>query len=168
MRQHADSAVPPKPPLERLATMAAPAELARFRVSAKTPADRVRIGEHMLRRNPDWIRPYLLLAEHAPAPFVRNIYLAQAVSVGRRTWAPWLKGSQGVAWWADKATQPFMTALAMYGVEMARNGTTWMATKCLKQLLELDPADNIGAVDLFAEAGLIHPGADPSPPGRMT
>ncbi len=51
---------------------------------------------------------------------------------------------------------------------MAHNGTTWMATKCLKQLLELDPADNIGAVDLFAEAGLIHPGAEPSPPGRMT
>ena len=50
-----------------------------------------------------------------------------------------------------------MTALAMYGVEMVHEGTTWMAAKCLKQLLELDPADNIGAVDLFAEAGLIHP-----------
>ena len=30
-----------------------------------------------------------------------------------------------------------------------------------------DPADNIGAVDLFAEAGLIHPGVDPSGPGRI-
>ena len=51
-----------------------------------------------------------------------------------------------------------MTALAMYGVGMAHEGTNWMATKCLKLLLELDTADNIGAVDLFAEAGLIHPG----------
>lgn len=122
----------------------------------------------MLRRNPCWIRPYLLLAEHAPTPFVRNVYLAQAVSVGRRVGEPWLKGDQKIAWWTDKATQPFMTALAMYGVEMTHKGTTWMATKCLKQLLTLDPADNMGAVDLFAEAGLIHPGAEPSTPGRIT
>ena len=147
--------------------MAGPAEVARFKASSKTPADKIRLGEHMLRRNPDRIGPYLLLAEHAPAPMVRNVYLARAVSVGHRVWEPWLKGDQTIAWWTDKATQPFMTALAMYGVEMAHNGTTWMATKCLKQLLELDPADNIGAVGLFAEAGLIHPGAEPSPPGRM-
>ena len=51
---------------------------------------------------------------------------------------------------------------------MVHSGTTWMATKCLKQVLELDPADNIGAVDLFAEAGLIHPGAELSTLGRMT
>ena len=132
-----------------------------------TPADRVRIGEHMLRRNPDWIRPYLLLAENAPTPFVRNVYLAQAVGVGRRLWGPWLKGNQIIAWWTDKATQPFMTALVMYGVEMAHKGTISMAKGCLKLLLELDPADNIGAVDLFAEAGLIHPGAGSPKPGRM-
>ena len=60
-----------------------------------------------------------------------------------------------------------MTALAMYGVGMAHEGTNWMATKCLKLLLELDTADNIGAVDLFAEAGLIHLGVEPSGPGRM-
>lgn len=88
MKQQKEPAVPARPPLERLATMADPAELARFRASAKTPADRVRIGEHMLKRNPDWIRPYLLLAENAPTPFVRNVYLAQAVSVGRRVWGP--------------------------------------------------------------------------------
>ena len=168
MSEHTDSAARHKPPIERLSTMADPTEVARFKASAKTPADKVRLGEHMLNRNPDRIGPYLLLAEHAPASMVRNVYLAQAVSVGRRVWAPWLKGDQTIAWWTDKATQPFMTALAMYGVEMAHNGTTWMATKCLKQLLKLDPADNIGAVDLFAEAGLIHPGAEPSTPGRMT
>lgn len=156
------------PPLERISTMADAREVARFRASAKTPADRIRLGEHMLRRNPDRIRPYLLLAEHAPAPMIRNVYLGQAVSAGHRLWAPWLKGEQTIAWWTDEATQPFMTALAMYGLEMAHNGTTWIATKCLKQLPELDPADNIGAVDLFAEAGLIHPGAEPSPPGRIT
>ena len=103
-----------------------------------------------------------------PRLITRNVYLAQAVSVGRRVWEPWLKGDQTIAWWTDKATRPFMTALAMYGVEMAHNGTTGMATRCLKQLLELDPADNIGAFDLFAEAGLIHPGAEPSTPGRRT
>ena len=167
MSEHTDSAARHKPPIERLSTMADPTEVARFKASAKTPADKVRLGEHMLNRNPDRIGPYLLLAEHAPASMVRNVYLAQAVSVGRRVWAPWLKGDQTIAWWTDKATQPFMTALALYGVEMAHKGTTWMATKCLKQLLTLDPADNIGAVDLFAEAGLIHPGAEPSTPGRM-
>ena len=60
-----------------------------------------------------------------------------------------------------------MTALRMYGVEMAHKGTTWMAIKYLKQLLKLDPADNMGAVDIFAEAGLIHRGAESSKPGRM-
>ena len=152
---------------ERSLPWPTPREVERFRASAKTPADKIRLGEHMLRRNPDRIGPYLLLAEHAPAPMVRNVYLAQAVSVGRRVWGPWLKGDQTIAWWTDKATQPFMTALAMYGLEMAHNGTTWIATKCLKQLLELDPADNIGAVDLFAEAGLIHPGLEPFTPGKM-
>ena len=168
MEKHTDTIPRPKPARERLSNMADPAEVARFRASAKTPADKIRLGEHMLRQNPDRIGPYLLLAEHAPAPMVRNVYLAQAVSVGRRVWGPWLKGDQTITWWTDEATQPFMTALAMYGVEMAHKGTNGMATKCLKQLLELDPADNIGAVDLFAEAGLIHPGAEPSPPGRMT
>ena len=32
---------------------------------------------------------------------------------------------------------------------------------------KLDPADSMGAVDLFAEAGLIHPGTESSKPGRM-
>ena len=168
MEKHINTAVPPTPQHERLSTMADPREIARFRASAKTPADKIRLGEHMLRRNPDRIGPYLLLAEHASAPMVRNVYLAHAVRVGRRVWEPWLKGDQTIAWWTDEATQPFMTALAMYGVEMAHTGKTRMATKCLKQLLELDPADNIGAVDLFAEAGLIHPGAEPSTRGRMT
>lgn len=81
--------------------------------------------------------------------------------------APWLTGDQTIAWWTAEATQPFMTALAMYGVEMTHKGTTSMAKGCLRLLLELDPADNIGAVDLFAEAGLIHPGTKPSSPGKM-
>ncbi len=68
----------------------------------------------------------------------------------------------------DQTTQPVMTSLAMCRVETAHKSTTWMATKCLKQLLTLDPADNMGAVHLFAEAGLIHPGAEPSTLGRMT
>lgn len=155
------------PPLEQLATMADPVELARFRSSAKTPADRVRIGEHMLRRNPDWIRPYLLLAENAPTAFVRGVYLAQAVSVGRRVWGPWLKGTQTIAWWTDKETRPFMTALAIYGEEMVHKGTIPMAKGCLRLLLELDPADRIGAVDLFTEAGLIHPDDGHSNSGNM-
>ena len=147
--------------------MADPTEVARFRASAKTPADKIRLGEHMLRRDPDRIGPYLLLAEHAPAPFVRKIYLAQAMKAGRRVWAPWLKGDQTIAWWTDRATRPFMVALALHGVEMAHNGVSRAATKCLKQLLELDPADNVGAVDLFAEAGLIHPDAGSHEPGKM-
>ena len=167
MEKQTDIILRPKPERERLSNLADPAAVRRFKASAKTPADKIRLGEHMLRWNPDRIRPYLLLAEHAPVPMVRNAYLAQAVSVGRRVWGPWLKGDETIAWWTDEATQPFMTALAMYGVEMAHKGTTWMATKCLKQLLELDPTDNIGAVDLFAEAGLIHPGVEPSTPGRM-
>ena len=167
MKQHRETVVPTKPPLERLATMAEPAELARFRASPKTPADRVRIGEHMLRRNPDWIRPYLLLAENAPSPFVRNVYLAQAVRVGRRVWGPWLKGAEPIAWWTDEETQPFMTALAMYGVEMTHKGTISMAKGCLRLLLELDPADQIGAVDLFTEAKLIHTDNGHSKSGKM-
>ena len=121
MREHTDTAVPFKPPRERLSNMADPAEVARFKASVKSPADKIRLGEHMLNRNPDRIGPYLLLAEHAPGPMVRNVYLAQAVSVGRRVWEPWLKGDQTIAWWTDKATQPFMTALAMYGVELDGN-----------------------------------------------
>ena len=155
------------PPPERLSTMADPAEVARFKASAKTPADKIWLGEHMLRRNPDHIGPYLLLAEHAPAPMVRTVYLAQAVEAGRRIWDPWLKGGDGVAWWTDKATQPFMMALALYGVEMVYKGTTRMATRCLKQLLKLDPADHMGAVDLFSEAGLIHPGVESSTTGLV-
>ena len=167
MKQHKATIVRAKPTRELLGEMADPSEVARFKASAKTPADRVRIGEHMLRRNPDRIGPYLMLAEDAPTLFVRNVYLAQAVNVGYRVWRPWMKSDETVAWWTDKATQPFMTALRMYGVEMAHKGTTWMATKCLKQLLKLDPADNMGAVGLFAEAGLIHPGTEFSKPGRM-
>ena len=53
--------------------MADPAEVARFKASAKTPADKIRLGEHMLNRNPDRIGPYLLLAEQAPAAMVRNV-----------------------------------------------------------------------------------------------
>ena len=40
-----------------------------------------------------------------------------------------------------------------------------MAIRCLKQLLKVEPADHIGAVDLFSEAGLIHPGIEPSNSG---
>ena len=92
MHEHNNTIVPPMPPRERLSNMADPAEVARFKASAKTPADKIRLGEHMLNRNPDRIGPYLLLAEHASAPMVRNVYLAQGVSVGRRVWGPWLKG----------------------------------------------------------------------------
>ncbi len=80
--------------------------------------------------------------------------------------APWLTGDQTIAWWTAEATQPFMTALAMYGVEMTHKGTTSMAKGCLRLLLELDPADNIGAVDLFTEAGLIHPDNGHSKSGK--
>lgn len=154
---------PPAP--ERLSNLADAAEVARFKASPRATADKVRLGEHMLRRNPDRIGPYLLLAEHAPVPFVRKIYLAQAVSVGHRMWGPWLNGGDTVDWWTDKATQPFMTALGLYGVQMAHDGVTKMATKCLKLLLKLDPADSMGAVDLFSEAGLIHPGTESPTPG---
>ena len=58
--------------------------------------------------------------------------------------------------------QPFVA------LEMAHNKTRRMATKYLKFLLGLDPADKIGAVDLFTEAGLIHSREDPSTPGGMT
>ena len=42
-------------------------------------------------------------------------------------------------------------------------GTTQIAIKYQK----LDPADSMGAVDLFTESGLIHPGTESSKPGRM-
>jgi hypothetical protein len=58
-----------------------------------------------------------------------------------------------------------MTALGLYGVQMAHDGVTKMATKCLKLLLKLDPADNMGAVNLFSEAGLIHPSTESPTPG---
>ena len=113
-------------------------------------------------------RPYLLLAEHALAALVSNVHLAQAVSIDHRVWALWLKGNQTIVWWADKETQPFIIAVGLYGMEMAHKGTAWMATKCLNFLLGLALADKISAVDLFAEAGLIHSGAEPSTPGGMT
>ena len=53
---------------------------------------------------------------------IRNVYLARAVSVGHRMWAPWLKDGNSVASWTDKATQPFMMALALFGVDMAHRG----------------------------------------------
>jgi len=168
MKQHNDTIGRAKPPRELIGEMADPAEAALFKASARTAADRTRFGEHMLRRDPDRIGPYLMLADTAPTQFVRTAYLAQAVSVGYHVWRPWLKGDGAIAWWTDEATRPFMTALAMYGVEMAHKGTTWMAKRCPGLLLELDPADNIGAVGLFAETGLIHPGAGPPEPGRMT
>jgi hypothetical protein len=157
--------LPAMPPPERLSNLAEAAQVARFKASPRATADKIRLGEHMLRRNPDRIAPYLLLAEHAPAPLLRKVYLAQAVSVGHRVWGPWLKGEGTVAWWTDKARQPFMTALGLYGVQMAHDGVTNMATKCLKLLLKLDPADNMGAVNLFSEAGLIHPGTESPTPG---
>ena len=139
-----------------------------FKAWAKTPADKIRFGKNLHRGNPDRIRPYLLLAEHALAALVSNVHLAQAVNVDHRVWALQLKGNQTIVWWADKETQPFIIAVGLYGMEMAHKGTAWMATKCLNFLLGLALADKISAVDLFAEAGLIHSGAEPSTPGGMT
>ena len=88
--------LPAGPPLpERLSNMADPAEVARFRASAKTPADKIRLGEHMLRGNPDRIGVHTFCSSNMP----RRPWSAtstwpdtQAVSVGRRVWGPWLKG----------------------------------------------------------------------------
>ena len=61
-----------------------------------------------------------------------------------------------------------MIAVGLYGMAVAHKDTTWMTTKYLKFLLGTDSADKMSAVDLFAEAGLIHSGAEPSTPGGMT
>ena len=50
----------------RLCDLADLAEVARFKASAKTPADEIRLGEHMLRRNPDRIRPYTCCSPNMP------------------------------------------------------------------------------------------------------
>jgi len=84
MEKHAGTNVRLKPPCERAFHMADAATMGRFKASAKTSADKVGLAEQMLRRNPDRLGSYLLLAEHAPAPVVRNVYLAQAISVRYR------------------------------------------------------------------------------------
>jgi hypothetical protein len=149
---------PQLPSLDRLSDVASPAELARFKASPKTPESKIRIATHVMGRKPDSIWPLLTLAEYAPAPFVRGVYLAQAVERGYRAWRPWLQdGAEPVAWWKEKATRPFMIALSLYGADRVRNGSIMNAAVCLAQLLKMDPTDRIGAISLFKEAALDEP-----------
>jgi hypothetical protein len=149
---------PQLPSLDRLADVASTAELARFKASPRTPESKVRIAPHVMGRKPDSVWPLLTLAEYASAPFVREVYLAQAVQRGYRAWGPWLKeGAQPVAWWKEEATRPFMVALSLYGTDLVRKGNTMNAAVCLAQLLRMDPTDRIGAVSLFTEAARAKP-----------
>ena len=114
----------------------------------------VRRAVEIQGRDPSDVWAPIVLAKHAGSHGERLVLLGSAVQAGLRRWFP-ERAARAVAWWDEPETRPFMTAVYLFGHQCAAMGRRDDAAACVKQLLDLDPQDRIGACDLAAAAGLI-------------
>lgn len=132
-----------------------PGELALFRRNPRDPDTVIRFARHVLDRDPHNVLARLMLASHEANPAERQRVLKEACDVGWGLWERYRKADGRAAWWDDKETRPFMTALVTYGVEFARNGDTEKAALAYRLLLKLDPRDRMGAEAAVGQAGVV-------------
>lgn len=142
-----------------------PGELALFRQNPRDPDTVIRFARHVLDRDPHNVLARVMLANHEADPAERLRLLKKACDVGWGLWERYRKAGGKAAWWDDKETRPFMTALVAYGVELARNGDTEKAALAYRLLLKLDPRDRMGAEAAFGEVGVI--AIPDAVPGRL-
>jgi hypothetical protein len=142
-----------------------PGELALFRQNPRDPDTATRFARHVLERDPHNVLARLMLANHVADPAERLKVLKDACDVGWALWERYRKAGGRAAWWEDKDTRPFMTALFAYGTELARAGDREKAALAYQLLLKLDPQDRMGAEATFGELGVI--AVPDAVPGRL-
>ena len=59
-----------------------------------------------------------------------------------------------------------MLAIVTYATFLAKLGAMSQSADCLRFLLEMDPADSMGAMMQFTKAGVVHQCSGDQTPGR--
>lgn len=137
-----------------LAEVASPDELKRYLLRPNDHAALMRFAGHVHGRDSTNAWASTVLAEHASEPEERLYYLLAAIAAGRKHWDAVAQVGE-VAWWDDVETQPLMEALHSCAGIYAELGMSADAATCIKELLEMDPDDRIGAEALATDVGLI-------------
>ena len=135
------------------------------------PEVQARFARHLLEHDPENIWAMITLSENAQSEVERIVILREAVRVGLRLWSDQIAGRLPAPdWGQDRETMPFTGAVLGYGLALMETGHRDEAAACLRFLLRLDPADNVGAVEALSGAGLVVLAATPdvehAPRGR--
>jgi tetratricopeptide (TPR) repeat protein len=136
------------------AKVASPDELQRYLSRPDDHAALMRFAGHVHGRDSTNVWAPTVLAEHASEPEERLYYLLAAIEAGRKHWDAVAQVGE-VAWWDNVETQSLMEALHSCARIYAELGMSDDAVICIKELLEMDPDDRIGAEALATEVGLI-------------
>ena len=105
------------------------------------------------RRRPNDVGALMVLAEAVHAPEERAEHYRHAVDSGRRRWRS-EGATRSVAFWDEPATRLFMHALHGCAQASGKVGDREVALSCIRELLEIDPLDRVGAQELALELGL--------------
>ncbi len=120
------------------------------------PFKMIKAADLVVRRNPEDVEAWLTLAAVVGPLDERDYLYQEAVRAGRKLRQR--KLAQGKpAGWDDLETRLLAHALHAYGRALALGGGWEGALQCVRELLELDPTDSIGAQELAREVGLISP-----------
>ena len=87
-------------------------------------------------------------------PWEQDAHYWEAVRAGRQLRQARAAAGQA-AGWEDPETRLFLHALQAYGRSAGLNGSPDITSACLRELLEIDPADHLHVEDLAREVGLI-------------
>lgn len=118
------------------------------------PFKMIKAASLVVRRNPDDVEAWLTLAAVVGPPDERDAYYWEAVRAGRNLWQR-KRASGKEAGWDDRETRLFVFALYDHGRAAGLDGRWDIALACVREMLEVDPADHLCAEDLAREAGLI-------------
>jgi tetratricopeptide (TPR) repeat protein len=116
----------------------------------------IKAADLVVRRNPEDIEAWLTLAAVVGLPDERDYLYQEAVSAGRKVRNRKLAEGKATGW-EDPETCLYAHALLANGRALALCGGWEAALACVRELLEIDPTDRIGAEDLAREVGLISP-----------
>jgi hypothetical protein len=116
----------------------------------------IKAASLVVRRNRDDVEAWLTLAAVEGNPDERESHYWEAVRAGRTLWRR-KKAAGKEAGWDDPETRLFLHALHAYGRSAGLDGRWDITLACMQDLLEVGPADHLGAEELATEVGLISP-----------
>ena len=121
---------------------------------AETASVQLKWARRALVADLDCIDGYILVSHHTHTEAEHLALLREAVRIGDRLWAPYLK-RKDMRWWSFVGTRPYMRAMHELGLALMEGGELAEAETIFKTLLKLNPKDNQGIRELAGQVYLL-------------